>query len=373
MRFTIQKEQFLKGLLIAGHAIGSKSVTPTLLNFKLEMTNRGLEITASNDDISIWTLIPPTLNDKEIIRNSSLGAILINAHIISEVIRKLEGEEISLEIIDESMAKIDDGKTTFKLNCQTADEYPDIDMEKTGSGFTIHSADLTRLVEQTAFAALDKETRPILMAINLKAEAGKLTATATDSARLSRKSIPVDPSLRFSANIPARTLIDVTKLFEAGSDVEINASADKVILSFGTTLVSSRLISGDYPVSSSIIPQNFNYFLEVNAQQLLNAVDRVAVLSTDRAAVVLLSMAQDSVEVSSSSDQTGSGAEKLTTIQYTGERLDIAFNAAFVSQAVRALGSEDVVLSFIGEMKPFVIKDPKDDSIVELITPMRTR
>jgi DNA polymerase-3 subunit beta len=211
------------------------------------------------------------------------------------------------------------------------------------------------------------------MAINLKAEAGKLTATATDSARLSRKSIAVDPALRFSANIPARTLIDVTKLFEPGSEVDINASADKVILSFGTTLVSSRLISGDYPVSSSIIPTNFNYFLEVNAQQLLSAVDRVSVLSTDRAAVVLLSMAQDSVEVSSSSDQTGSGAEKLTTIQFTGERLDIAFNAIFVSQAVRALGSEDVVLSFIGEMKPFVIKDPKDDSIVELITPMRTR
>jgi DNA polymerase-3 subunit beta len=84
-------------------------------------------------------------------------------------------------------------------------------------------------------------------------------------------------------------------------------------------------------------------------------------------------MSDDQVEVSSSSDQTGSGVERLTTIQYTGERLDIAFNALFVSQAVRALGSEDVRMSFVGEMKPFVIRNPKDDSVVELITPMRTR
>lgn len=373
MRFTINKEQFLKGLLIAGHAIGAKSAAPQLLCFKLEVTTRGLEITSSNEDISIWTLVETTLNDKEIIRNIALGATLINAHVLTEVVRKLEGDEVSLEVIDDRIAKIDDGKATFKLNCMSANEYPDINMEKPENRFTLPCADIVKLVNETSFAALDKETRPILMAINLKAKDGKLVATATDSARLSRKSISVDPSIHLSANIPAHTLTEVTKLFESNGDVEICASNEKMIMSFGNTVVSSRLISGDYPVSDSIIPQNFNYFLEVNSQQLLSAIDRVSVLSTDHAAVIKLSMSQDAVVVSSSSDQTGSGAENLTTIQYTGERLDIAFNAMFVSQAVRALGSEDVTLSFIGEMKPFIIRDSKDDSVVELITPMRTR
>jgi DNA polymerase-3 subunit beta len=373
MRFTIDKEQFLKGLLIAGHSIGSKNPNPMFMCFKLELTTRGLEITGSNGDITIWTLVPNTLNDKEIIRNSSLGATLVNAHVMTEVVRNLEGTEISLEIIDNVVAKLDDGKATFKLNCISAEEYPDIDMEKTGNTFVLPCKDVTALVSQTAFAALDKDTRPLLMAINLRAEGGKLTATATDSARLSRKSIAVDPSLRFSVNVPAKTLSDVVTLFEGNDDVEISAATEKVIFSFGTTLVSSRLISGEYPVSNNIIPQNFGYFLQVNSQQLLNAVGRVSVLATDRAPVVRLSMDEEQVEVSLTSDQTGSGVERLTTIQYTGERLEIAFNAMFVSQAVRALGSEDVVLSFIGEMKPFVIRNPKDDSVVELITPMRTR
>ena len=123
MRFTINKDQFLKGLLIANHAIGNKAPNPMLLCFKIELTNRGVEITASNSDISIWTLVPMTLNDKEIIRNGSLGATLVNAHVITEVVRKLESQELTLEVIDNAIAKIDDGKSTFRLNCISAEEY----------------------------------------------------------------------------------------------------------------------------------------------------------------------------------------------------------------------------------------------------------
>ena len=373
MRFTIDKNEFLKGLLIASRAIGSKSANPTLLGFKIEMADDGLEITASNDDIAIWTLIPIVKGEKEIIRNYSFGTTLINAHLLTEVVRKMEGNEISLEIIDDRVAKIDDGHTNFQLNCQTAEEYPDIDMEKGDNTFNVSCQDLIKVVDTTAFAALDKNTRPILTVINLRACDGRLIATATDSARLSRKVVEIDESVNFSANVPAKTLLEVTRLFENTPEVEIAASASKIIFSFGNTIVKSRLISGDYPVSNSIIPTNFNYKLSVNANELLNAIDRVSILVTDRAAVVKLSMSSDGIEVASSSDQFGSGVETINSISYQGERLEVAFNALFVTQAVKALCSDDVEMKFIGEMKPFVVVNPNDDSVVELITPMRTR
>lgn len=373
MRFTINKNEFLKGLLIASKAVGSKSTNPTLLGFKIEMADDGLEITASNEDIAIWTLVPVAKDDKEIIRNYSFGTSLINAHLLTEVVRKMEGDEISLEVIDDRVAKIDDGHTSFQLNCQTADEYPDIDLEKGENTFEVPCQDLIKIVDTTAFAALDKNTRPILTVINLRAESGMLIATATDSARLSRKIVGIDESVRFSANIPAKTLVDVTRLFENTNSVEIAANATKIIFSFENTIVKSRLIAGDYPVSNSIIPTNFNYKLGISANDLLNAIDRVSILVTDRASVVKLSMSSDGVEVTSSSDQFGSGAETIDNVQYQGERLEVAFNAMFVTQAVKALCSDDVELKFIGEMKPFVVVNPNDDTIVELITPMRTR
>lgn len=373
MRFTISKERLLKSLLIAAKAIGSKSANPTLLCYKIEMNAGGLEITSSNADISVWTSVPVTENGEEIIRNSSFGSILINAHILTEVVRKLGGEEVSVEIIDGVIAQLDDGKSFFRLNCMNADEYPDIDMEKPGLPFSVSGADLELLVDQTAFAALDKDTRPVLTAINLRAEGGKLTATATDSARLSRKSVDIDEGLRFSVNVPAKTLIDVTNLFDPGTDVEVSASGEKVVFAFGNTLVRSRLIGGDYPISPSIVPQNFNHFLNANSRELLSAIDRVSVLSTDRSSIVRLSMSADGVSVSSSGDQIGNGSDPLNETEFSGEPLEISFNALFVSQAVRALGSEDVVFSFVGEMKPFVIKNPEDDSVIELVTPIRTR
>ncbi|MCQ2799308.1 MAG: DNA polymerase III subunit beta [Bacilli bacterium] len=373
MRFTIDKEQFLKGLLIAGRGISPKNAMPQLLCFKLEMTTIGLEITAFNGDVTVFTRVPLKLNEKEIIRNYSLGSSLINAHFLTEIVRKMEGSELSLDVIDESIAKIDDGNSVFKLPCMNSDEYPDIDLEKTGSTFSIGCTELTKLVEQTAFAALDKDTRPILNAINLKAEGGQFTALATDSARLSRKAVAIDSSIVFNANVSAKTITDIVKLFENNYEVEVCSTGEKMILSFGQTVVSTRLIGGEYPVKNSIIPQNFNYSLQINASQLLNAIDRVSILSSDRAAIVKLSMNSEGIEISSSGDQNGSGSEKLSTIQYQGERLEVAFNALFVSQAVKALGAEDVTLKFVGEMKPFVVLDPKDDSVVELITPMRTR
>ena len=200
-----------------------------------------------------------------------------------------------------------------------------------------------------------------------------MIATATDSARLSKKSVEIDESIRFSANVPAKTLLEVTRLFEGTPTVEIAASGNKIIFSFGNTIVKSRLIAGDYPVSNSIIPSNFNYRLNVRANELLNAIDRVSILVTDRAAVVKLAMSSEGVEVTSSSDQFGSGAETISNVQYQGERLEVAFNALFVTQAVKALCSDDVELKFIGEMKPFVVVNPNDNTTVELITPMRTR
>ena len=95
MRFTIDKEQFLKGLLIAGRGIGAKNANPLLLCFKMEMTSIGLEITASNGDVTVFTRVPLKLNEKEIIRNYSLGSSLITARSLTEIVRKMEGDELS--------------------------------------------------------------------------------------------------------------------------------------------------------------------------------------------------------------------------------------------------------------------------------------
>ena len=373
MRFTVSKDQFLKALNAANHAVASKNPVPALSNFKLELSEKGLEVTGSNSEITIRCIVPYRRGEEEIIRNAGMGSALVNARSLLEGVRRMEGSQISIDVIDESIAKVGDGKTSYKLPCVKAEEYPDIDLEPSGTGLDLKCADLASLVEATAFAASSKEqARPVLTALNLEAENGELSAVATDSARLAKKTISIDSDVRFKANVPSRVLVDITHLFENAATVSVFVSSSKALFRFDNTTVSTRLIAGDYPVTKAIIPQNFNYYLEVNANELLSAMGRVSILSIDREPVVTLTMREESVEVSSKNDVAGSAEETLSTCRFTGERLQVSFNSLFVNDAIRALKSDDVTLGFQGEMKPFVVRDSNNPSIVELITPMRT-
>ena len=373
MRFIVKREEFLKALLIAGRAVNSKSsAIPALSNFKLDLDEYGLAITGSNYELTIKTTIPTKVDDQEFIRNIEPGSTLINAKIITDMARKIESDELSLEVVDSTIALITGGKIKYNLNCIKVEDYPDVDLLADGTQLKLTKVEFSSLVNQTAFAASQKEQRPILTAMHLEAEDGVLTATTTDSARMARKQITVDSSIMFSANVPAKMMVEVDHLLELSDAVTISFSDKKALFEFDNTVVATRLVVGEYPNTKNIIPHITNHSLEVNAQDLIKAIDRVNILSIDRENVVDLQMNGDVVEVSAKSTQVGSASEKLDVFKFDGEPLQISFNSEFVLSAIRALESEDVTFLFVGEMKPFVIKNAKDESVVQIVTPVRT-
>ena len=372
MRFTIKREELLKALGIASRGIAGKSPIAVLSNFKLELNEEGLYITGSNYDLSVRTLIPYTKGEETIIWNHKEGATLINAKIINEIVRKMDSSEIVFEIIDSTIATISDKKSEYKLNCVRPEEYPDLDLDVTGTELTLTTADFDLMVDQTAFAASNKEQRPLLTALNLEASNGLLTAVATDSARLARKTMKIREGVEFVANVPAKMVVEVAHLVSEYSHISISISDKKALFAFGNTIVATRLVAGDYPNTKNIVPKFSNYTLEVNAQDLVKAIDRANILSLERENVVNLYMDGERVEVSAKSSQVGSATENLEIFRYEGEALSVSFNSEFVCAAVKALGSQDVVFSFVGEMKPFVIRNASDDSVVQVVTPVRT-
>ena len=201
---------------------------------------------------------------------------------------------------------------------------------------------------------------------------GVLTATTTDSARLAKKQISISTDLQFSANVPAKMMVEIDHLLETADSLKIALSDKKALFSFDNTVVATRLIAGEYPNTKNIVPRVTNYALEVNASDFLKAIDRVNILSIDRENVVDLYLDEDTVEISAKSTQVGSATEKIETFKFEGSNLQISFNSEFVSSAIKSLGSEDVTFLFVGEMKPFVIKNPNDDSVIQIVTPVRT-
>lgn len=372
MKFTIKREEFLKGLNIASRAVASKVAVAVLANLKIELDERGLFLTGSNYDLSIRTFIPYKIGDVEIIRNYKEGSTLINSRIITEITRKMDGEELTLDVIDSTIAVISDNHFESRLNCVRPEEYPDLDLEASGTEIKLSKSDFDLLVSQTAFAASIKEQRPILTAMNLQAENKQLIATTTDSARMARKTISVVDDVEFIANVPAKMMVEVDRLLEGLNEVSVSFSDKKALFSFDKTVVATRLVAGDYPNTKNIVPKSCNYSLEVNAADLMKAIDRATILSIERENVVDLSMSESGVEISAKSSQVGSAVEKLEVFKFEGQNLKISFNSEFVLAAIRALACEDVTFEFVGEMKPFVVRNASDDSVIQIVTPVRT-
>lgn len=373
MKFKIRRDYFLKGLNIASKAIGSKSAIPVLMNVKIVVSDKGLELLGSNNELTIQHIIGYQEGEEEILMDVERGGVLVNSRILNEIVRKVEGNIISLEVIDSTIIQIGDGKSVYKLNSVRFDEYPELDLSEDGVVIELSSKIFIQTINQTAFAASTKEQRPILTAVNLEADStnGKLIVTATDSARLSQKEIDLPRMLKFNANIPARVLVDTANLIEKESNVKISFSDKKVVFMFDNTLVASRLIAGEYPKTKNIIPKTFNYTLQVNAKEIVSAIDRVSLLSIERENVVKLSITETSLEVSSRSIQIGSANEKIDIFSYRGEPFEVSFNADFVVSAIKACQSEDISIKFLGEMKPFVVRNEEDESLIQLVTPVR--
>lgn len=369
MKLTVNRARLLKVLTTVNVAIGSKSPTPAFLNFKMEMTDGGLIVLGSDNDLTIQSTLPIEEGDNVIISDYTCGSTLISAKYLMEIIRKIDGEIVTIEIFDNVIVRISDNKSNFQLNSMKAEEYPDLDLSIMGDDVAFKVEEFKKIVSQVAFAASTKEIRPILTAINVKSFGDRAEFVATDSYRLAKKTsnIVAHP---FEANIPVKALNEVAKLIE-GEDVILNISNNKVVFEFGTTKVYSRLINGDFPKTSRMIPNSYPYNLQVNGSKFINAMQRVSLLAVERERIVKLSLSDRGVEVSSKSEQVGSANESIDLYEYEGGRFDISFNVDYVSDAIRAVQSEDVVLSFAGEMNAFRVTAVGDDSIVQIITPVR--
>lgn len=371
MRFTINREEFLKALNIATKPIPSKSFVASLVFLKLTLDHNGLNLVGSNETIAISTNIPFSINDKEIIRNYREGSILVAGRYLNEIVRKLSGTEITLDVLDNSIVEITSDRSSFQLNSAQSEEYPEYDFDEDGIQFTITSKDLIELVEQTAFAAAIKENRPMLTALNITGENNKLTALALDAARFSKKEIDIQIPNNFIANIPAKTISEIIRMFENAENIDVVVNERKMFFKFNNTIVSSNLLNGEYPNVKNILPKGFSYSLEVNANELALAIDRVSLLCNEKNTVKLV-MSPEEVEISSTTSEVGSATEKLNNFQFNGDRLEILFNGSFVLDAIKALKCDDIILQFVANMKPFVIKNTKDEHIIQLITPVRS-
>ena len=177
----------------------------------------------------------------------------------------------------------------------------------------------------------------------------------------------------FNITIPAKSLNEVksTVLVNNPDTVKIALNDKKAQFISGDILFQTRLLDGKYPDTSSIIPKAFTRFLVMNRMDLIRAIDRTTFIKNDNVSVNRLQCSENEVVLTNKSQEIGESYEQLAA-SYTGEPLDISFTAMYVMEAAKAIPDMQIKISFVEEMKQFILTSPENDNILQLVMPVKT-
>lgn len=379
MNFTINRSAFISQLNNVLRAISSKTTIPILTGLKMVVNEDNIVLTGSNSDITIESVISAndTNNDLTI---EDTGAIVLPARFFSDIVKKLPDKKVTIEVTSGFQADITSGSAKFQINGQDAENFPHLPEIETNKSVTLPNDILKEVIRQTVIAVSKQESRPILAGVHMTLKDGVLTAVATDSHRLAQRKVVlenIDNGIDFDVIIPGKSMEELSGMIsDVHEDVQMQVTENQVLFIFGNTHFYSRLLEGNYPETSQLIPQTVDTTVELEAGTFLSSIERASLLSHEsRNDVVKLSLkpSENLVRISGDSPDIGTVEEEVVTSALDGNDLEISFNPNYMKDALRSFGQATIKISFTSPLRPFTLVPTEDqENFVHLITPVRT-
>lgn len=371
MKLKIKKNILLENLNYVIKGITNKTVIPILNGIKFELTKEGLYLTGSDSELTIKSFI----ETKDLIRIEEEGNIIIQSKNIIDIIRKMPSEEINMETIDDLKIKIFSSKNEFNLNCLSIEDYPSLKIEESKNPIILSTTIIKELINQTCFAISTQESRPLLTGINFKINGNILECIATDSYRLAKKCITLNKIIKEDVNIvvPGKNLLELDKIIEEKNDIELHIFNNKLLFKYKNILFQTNLLSGTYPNTNNLIPTDFENIINVNYNNYFDAIDRAAIITQSKEKnIVKMSIKNKKMQISSFSSEIGKVEENISIDQNKTDNFEISFSAKYMLEALKTLNSEDILILLNSDIKPIIIKSTSDESLIQLILPIKT-
>lgn len=362
MKFACERDELLTALATAARAVSTRGGTsPVLSGLRLRLDGERLEVTGSDLDLTITTSMT--------VGGADPGVAILPAKLIADVVRALPKGRVGIDVSDD-VAHIAAGRTEFSLRVFPADEYPRIEPAE-GEAVTISASVMVGALQQVVRAASSDDSRPILTGVLLAPEGGGLRLVATDSYRLAMRDLPGTSVLAEGQTVlvPSRALSEVSRLLTDADELTVRFGQRDASFEVGSTVVTTRLIEGDFPNYRGLIPQGHPNSLRVDREALLEAVRRVRLLAQE-ATPVRLSMSADGLELIAITQDVGQAHESLEA-EFEGEPLTVAFNPEYLMDGIEVAPGDEVTLETVDALKPALIRASGEDDFLYLLMPVR--
>ena len=366
MKVTIAQSDLLESLKVVARAVSTQNTLPVLGNILIKAEGKKVFFAATNLEISITTSCEADIQNE--------GAITVPSKILTSYTSLLgKGNDVELKVSDGMTLEVNSKRSKTKIKGISSEEFPNIGKVESGTKLSISSDDFRDMVHKVAFSAQENASRPILSGVCFISKKDKLLIAATDSYRLSEKSItlasPVDEGQWV---IPVRAVLEADRLAAQDENVEVVIAENQVSFKCGGTELVSRLIEGKFPDYHQILPKSHQTTVEVSRADFELAVRRVSIFAKENNQHMKLEFLNDNT-MTVSTDTTQIGEEKTTIpIKIEGGNTQIALNADYVLALLGALGKEEQVkIELEGKLSPAVFKKEKADDFIHLIMPLK--
>jgi DNA polymerase-3 subunit beta len=362
LRITVSKDELVSALGVVSRAVSTRTSVQILSGILVEAQGSELRLAATDMELSLRATASAQIEGD--------GAIVLPGKTFADIARLLPAGDVSIEHKPaESVVHVTAGSASYTLHTYNPEDFPRLQELESVQTFTVDRESLLETIHRVARAASRDESRPVLTGILVSFTGGKLVMAATDSYRLAVKETELDGTApELEAIVPSRALQELARIAGSGDNVEVGVHENQVVFATDGVWLTTRRIDGQFPNYRQLLPEQFEHELTVPRVELLEVVRRASVM-IQRATPLQLRFAEGELTVIARTQDVGESQESMP-VAFSGETLEIGFNADFLRDGLESMDGDDVRLKLISPLRPAVIQGEGDD-FTYLVMPIR--
>jgi DNA polymerase III subunit beta len=358
------RDALLKPLQVVSGIVERRQTLPILANILVRKDGERVSFTATDLEIQIQT-------SADIGAGKEPASTTVAARKLVDILRALPDADVQLALANKKLT-VASGKSRFNLQTLAAEEFPTVAQAEFTADFSLPAATLKHVLGMVHFAMAQQDIRYYLNGMLLVVEGTTVRAVATDGHRLALCEVDKDgASSKIEAIIPRKTILELSRLLpDTDETVRVQVAANQVKLAFGDIELISKLVEGKFPDYHRVVPAANTKVFVIDREDLMHALQRAAILTTDKFKGVRMVLAPGVLKISSTNADQEDAQEELE-IDYAGEALDIGFNVNYLLDALSNLKGELVKFSLGDALGSALVTMPDSDKFKYVVMPMR--
>ena len=364
MKLTCARGELAERLAIVGRGLSMRPSVQIFAGVLMQAGSGRLELATTDMELSIRTGLEAAVDGE--------GSAVVPGRLLADIVRQLPADDVEIEYhAEENTLLVTSGSASYRLRTYAVEDFPRLP-EVTGlATSSLETGPLLAAIACVGRAAGRDESRPVLTGVFVRLGSGRLVMVATDSYRLSVKETELGGDVpELEAIVPARALEELRRIASGGGQVELGVLDNHVAFGAAGVWLTTRKIDGQFPDYSKLIPESDEFAIDLSLArgELLEVVRRMAVMA-HRASPLRLRLAEGELTISVQTPDIGEARESLP-VGYSGDPLEIGFNAAYLQDGIDSVRGDELLLRLINPLRPGLVQGP-EEGFRYLIMPIR--